>query len=98
MSWACGSKRRPYSRPALDANQREKQLRISRRKPKPLPKIKEKRLINGKWTRDYDPITGQVTTPSGEGLVTGAPQQSGALSPAQQRMREVAARLREKKL
>lgn len=52
-SSACDSKRRPFTRPALDKDQRRLQLSVSTRAAKPTPKIKEKRLINGKWTRDY---------------------------------------------
>jgi hypothetical protein len=85
-----------FTRKAQDAAGYRAQLAISRRPAKPIPKIKEKRLINGKWTRDYDPITGQATTNQGESQ-PGAPQESGALTPAQQRMREVAARLKERK-
>lgn len=49
--------RRPYTRPALDNGEHKRQLAISHKKAEPIPKIKEKRLINGKWTRDYDPAT-----------------------------------------
>lgn len=45
--------RRPFTRPALDNWQVRLQIGISTRPAKPTPKVKEKRLINGKWTRDY---------------------------------------------
>ncbi len=46
-------KHRPFTRRALDAGQRRIQLLFTSR-PCVFPKIKEKRLIEGKWTRDYE--------------------------------------------
>lgn len=48
-----GRQRRPFTRPAIYPWQARIQLAISVRAAKKIPKLKEKRLINGKWTRDY---------------------------------------------
>lgn len=48
-----GRARRPFTRPAIYPWQARIQLAISVRAAKKIPKLKEKRLINGKWTRDY---------------------------------------------
>lgn len=50
-------KHHPFTRPAIDEEGREflrNHLRKAAKKRIPRPKIKEKRLIGGKWTRDYD--------------------------------------------
>ena len=46
-------RRRPYTRPATDRKERAIQLAISRKHPRPAPKIREKHLVDGKWTRDW---------------------------------------------
>lgn len=55
---------------AEDMRREERRQRADRRKKdrrreaKPVPKRKEKRLINGKWTRDYDDPPVVVTQPN----------------------------------
>lgn len=51
---AMADKHRPFTRRALTKHQQEIQLAISRKPARAIPKSKEKRLINGVWTRDYD--------------------------------------------
>lgn len=99
------SRGRLLSHKASDPMIAELQRAIGSKPAKPFPKRKEKRLINGKWTRDYDETASQGESQRGVPQVNVAAQMMAEtpppsptqLTPAQQRMREVAERLRKQK-
>ena len=84
-----------FTRKTSDPDYAEAQAAVGRHRAKPLPKIKEKRLVNGKWTRDYGEAV--FATPIATSVTIAAPPTPITLTPTQQRMREVAARLKARK-